>query len=210
MLACGFLCFCKVACCLKHNIFWKWEISFCLNKKELYFLQCGNKDNQAILCTMWDFVFWCLSKITSFLLSTLTNFVTYQNLFPYFPHSLFRSFLHFQCDFIFLLLGELSFTLSICLWWVQQISLNFLNPQNTWLYNIMAVKTRRKNGGGMMGFRFMDTGSLPTLIGPASLFEGHVTQTAEDLNSRFMYWRTPKISTAPCKWYVSLCVCVYT
>ncbi|CAN5961154.1 unnamed protein product [Sphagnum jensenii] len=39
----------------------------------------------------------------------------------------------------------------------------------------MAVKTRRKNGGGMMGFRFMDTGSLPTLIGPASLFEGHVT-----------------------------------
>jgi hypothetical protein len=72
----------------------------------------------------------------------------------------------------------------------------------------MAVKTRRKNGGGMMGFRFMDTGSLPTLIGPASLFEGHVTQTAEDLNSRFMYWRTPKNSTAPCKWYVSLCVCV--
>ncbi|CAK9207944.1 unnamed protein product [Sphagnum troendelagicum] len=66
----------------------------------------------------------------------------------------------------------------------------------------MAVKTRRKNGGGMMGFRFMDTGSLPTLIGPASLFEGHVTQTAEDLNSRFMYWRTPKNSTAPCKWQI--------
>jgi hypothetical protein len=36
-----------------------------------------------------------------------------------------------------------------------------------------------------------------------------VTQTAEDLNNRFMYWRTPQNSTAPCKWYVSLCVWTY-
>ncbi|CAM6051592.1 unnamed protein product [Sphagnum compactum] len=64
----------------------------------------------------------------------------------------------------------------------------------------MAVKTRRKRerGGGVMGFRFMDTGSLPTSLDlPPSLFEDHVTQTAEDLNSRFMYWRTPKIPQQP-------------
>jgi hypothetical protein len=54
------------------------------------------------------------------------------------------------------------------------------------------VKTRRKmGGGGDDGFQVYGHWQLTNLIGPASLFEDHVTQTAEDLNSRFMYWREP-------------------
>jgi hypothetical protein len=69
----------------------------------------------------------------------------------------------------------------------------------------MAVKTRRKWVGDD-GFQVYGHWQLTNLIGAASLFEDHVTQTAEDLNSRFMYWRTPKIPHHPANGMCPLCV----